>query len=106
MGKSAEKKYGVARGFVNVGARCQSGWWRDIQSLEKEGNGFKQSWFSNAVKRDVENGTRTLFWFDPWLDGGPLVGRFPRLFSLNMEKEGVVADFVCRKNEVGDGNWR
>jgi len=30
------------------------------------------NWFNNHFRQEVGNGIGTLFWWDPWLDGGTL----------------------------------
>lgn len=72
-----------------------------MRILENEASGFKRFWFTSGLKKEMGDGSNTFFWFDAWLDGEPLKNRFGRLFSLSMEKEGLVSDFV-----VVDWKWQ
>lgn len=105
-GRVLKEKYGVLDGEVGHGGRWQSVWWSDIQKLEKECSGFKQQRFSSCVQKVVGNGMNTFFWTDPWINGGTLKERYSRLFSLCMNKEGVVVDFVRWQDSVGEWSWR
>lgn len=51
-------------------------------------------------------GTNSSFWFDPWLDGGPLFRRYARLFTLSMDKLGTIADVVSQTSGVLRWNRR
>jgi hypothetical protein len=51
----------------------------------------ERGWFTDEVARQVGNGLETLFWSDLWLGGIPLAERFPRLFSLSLNKSSMVA---------------
>lgn len=101
-----KEKYGVVGEEDKCSVRLQSRWWRDIQNLEKEGCGYQPKWFSDGVKKSVGNENNTLFWIDKWVDGGPLRERFGRLFSLSMDKNGMVSDLIRGGNEVGVFKWR
>ncbi|GJR65249.1 putative RNA-directed DNA polymerase [Tanacetum coccineum] len=46
----------------------------------------------NIFKRKVGNGESTRFWIDNWLGGGPLNVSYPRLFRLEVNKNGLVRD--------------
>lgn len=52
------------------------------------------------IWRKVGSGANSLFWYDPWVEGGPLGKRFERLFSLSLEKEGKILDIVEVRNGV------
>lgn len=73
--------------------------------MEKEGNGFKTNWFYDVVKKSVGNGDSICFWTNNWSEGGPLKERFGRLYSLSLDKTGIVADFACGRSEIGLWNW-
>lgn len=96
----------MAGEVVLHGGRLSSGWWRELLKLEGDDSGFKTGWFSNVVKKVVGDGQNTLFWKDPWLEGGPLNVRFRRLFSLSMDKSGMVANLVIWRDGVCEWNWR
>ncbi|GAU41107.1 hypothetical protein TSUD_139760 [Trifolium subterraneum] len=56
----------------DVGWRGSS-WWREIVRL-REGGELGGGWFVERVSKRVGDGSDTLFWTDPWVDGIPLVG--------------------------------
>jgi hypothetical protein len=63
-------------------------------------------WFGDNVEKRVEDGEKTLFWLDNWVDGTSLKIRFGRLFELCLDKEVTVAD-MCRLGwELGGNGWR
>jgi hypothetical protein len=53
------------------------------------------------------NGVTTSFWLDCWVGDSPLKDRFPRLFSISIQKEATVAD-VWDGTDIGrwNFNWR
>lgn len=86
----------------------QSRWWRDIQKLENESSEFNTTWFNDMVGKEVGSGSCSYFSYDPWLEGGPLFKRFPRLFSLSLDKKGLIKDVI--EGSIGGvlrrGRWR
>ncbi|XP_045815654.1 uncharacterized protein LOC123908955 [Trifolium pratense] len=91
-------RYGVEDGRLCEGGQRGSVWWRDIVRI-REGEGeLGGTWFGEHVVRRVGDGSDTLFWTDPWLDGIPLRERFGRLFSLAETKSRSVA-------EMFDSGW-
>lgn len=48
-------------------------------------------------------GKSTLFWHEPWLEGGKLSSRFSRLFSLSVNMQVSVADSRCERMVYGSG---
>ncbi|CAJ2662251.1 unnamed protein product [Trifolium pratense] len=85
-------RYGVEGGGLRVGGRSRSVWWREIARI-REGDGESGgSWFGEHVLRRVGDGSDTLFWTDPWLDGSSLRERFGRLFELAETKSRTVAE--------------
>jgi hypothetical protein len=85
-------RYGEEGGRVADGGRRGSTWWREISQIRDEvSEGVERGWFTDGVARRVGNGLETLFWSDPWLGGIPLAERFPRLFSLSLNKSSMVA---------------
>jgi len=46
------------------------------------------SWLKENISRKVGDGSSTLFWKDPWLDGMSLGVRFRRLFELAVNDGG------------------
>jgi hypothetical protein len=84
-------KYGVSVfGNVRLVAEdyrnCGSGWWRDICRVDGS-----SGWFAQAACKKVGNGGTTKFWKDVWLGNQSLQSRFPRLFSISSQKEGLVS---------------
>jgi hypothetical protein len=80
--------------------RYASLWWKDICNLE----GFVTSfnWLEEAFDRKIGSGMLTRFWKDAWFGNGPLCLRFPRLFSLSLEKEALVGELL---KVDGDRRW-
>jgi hypothetical protein len=68
------------------GWRLGSAWWSEIVGIRDEFGGLRPGWFGESVLRKVGDGTKTLFWSDPWLGGIPLSARFGRLFDLALTK--------------------
>ncbi|XP_071695411.1 uncharacterized protein [Rutidosis leptorrhynchoides] len=54
---------------------------------------------SSLMNIKVGSGSLTRFWYDPWLEGIPLVSRFPRLFALDCRKSNLVM------NSYRNGSW-
>jgi hypothetical protein len=83
-----------------------SNWWRSIISLEKEVSG--KNWISESIRRKVGNGVGTSFWNSNWVGGTPLAVVFPRLYSLSIQKEGTVCDFLLEDGDTRLWNflWR
>nr|GEU37600.1 putative reverse transcriptase domain-containing protein [Tanacetum cinerariifolium] len=55
------------------------------------GKGFH---FLDHFKKRIGNGMDTCFWYDNWLGDKPLKDHFPRLFTLELNKEVTIADKV------------
>ncbi|XP_045797575.1 uncharacterized protein LOC123891718 [Trifolium pratense] len=84
-------RYGLEGGSLREGGQRGSVWWRELVRI-REGVGEPGgSWFREHVSRRVGDGSDTLFWIDPWLDGISLRERFGRLFELTMTKSRSVA---------------
>jgi len=47
-------------------------------------------WFDDNLGREAGDGTTTLFWWDPWIDGVILKRNFRRLFDLIDNKMATV----------------
>jgi hypothetical protein len=100
-----KSKYGGGViGRTVLGEECQpwfaSLWWRDICSI---GSNLDHNWFSHGVLKKLGDGRFTSFWCDKWVGDLPLCDRFPRLFSISINKEASVAE-VSRRNS-GMLNW-
>jgi hypothetical protein len=82
-----------------------SAWWGEIVRIRDGAGGLRDGWFRESVTRKVEDGSDTLFWFDPWLGGIPLCERFGRLFNLAETKSSTVAKMYSLGWEVGGAAW-
>lgn len=58
-------------------------------------------WFDDNLGREIGDGTKTLFWWDPWIDGMILKHSFSRLFDLAVNKMATVLKCFL----VGGGGW-
>jgi hypothetical protein len=72
-----------------------SGWWRGICCLDREGG-----WFSNAALKILGNGRTIKFWQDVWVGDQSLVSRFPRLYGISTQKDGLVSEMGSMVNGV------
>jgi hypothetical protein len=95
-------KYGdSAIGRVVLGEECipwfASTWWKDICSI---GVNLDHNWFSQQVIKKMGNGEQTSFWKDLWIGTVPLCEKFPRLYSISLQKEVSVAT-LRDSNEAG-----
>ncbi|MCH79913.1 ribonuclease H protein, partial [Trifolium medium] len=70
-------------------------WSCDVRSVGGE-VAQNLNWFSSSVSRTVSNGRNTRFWLDKWTPDGPLMLKFPHLFSLSRSPEATIGDM---------GNW-
>nr|GEW41589.1 RNA-directed DNA polymerase, eukaryota [Tanacetum cinerariifolium] len=59
---------------------------REVHKLKDKGFDF---W--SLCKKRIGDGTNTSFWSDPWLGNIPLKIKYPRLFSLKLDKDATVA---------------
>jgi hypothetical protein len=64
-------------------------WWKDLCRVDVLENG---SWFGQNIERRVGRGDNTRFWKDAWVGNSPLCARFPRLFSISLQKEASVEE--------------
>ncbi|XVF13719.1 hypothetical protein REPUB_Repub08aG0231800 [Reevesia pubescens] len=86
--------YGHARNF--------SWLWKNI-SLPLFSNDSCSSVFSSNLCFSLGNGNRIRFWVDEGVENVILRERFPRIYSLAINKDGVVKDFGCWSNNFW--NW-
>ena len=63
-------------------------------------------WFDDNLGRKVGNGTQTLFWWDPWIDGMILKSNFSRLVYLIDNKMTTVADMYSLGWWEGGKTWK
>lgn len=94
MGKAGEREIWDGRGVVQSGGRLRSRWWSSISKLDHESSGYNAGWFNDMVVKEVGTGSNSYFWFDPWLEGGPLHARFARLLSLSLDNLATVSEVV------------
>jgi hypothetical protein len=92
-------------GWLRVGGRMGSVWWREIVRIRDGVDGPRGDWFGECVTRVVGDGTNTLFWTDPWLDGIPFSVRFGRLFDLAVTKPSSVAEMFSLGWQAGGEAW-
>jgi hypothetical protein len=97
-------KYGDSViGRVDLDDDCKpwfsSTWWKDICSI---GINVDNNWFSQQVIRKMGNGAQTSFWRDSWTGTVPLCEKFPRLYSISIQKEEPVANLWSPNV---NGNW-
>jgi hypothetical protein len=79
-------------------------WWKDACNIDVCVG--SSSWLNEVLSRRLGNGMSTRFWRDVWIGGEPLYLKFPRLFSLSLQKDFFVGnlwsegrwDFVWRRN--------
>jgi hypothetical protein len=89
----------------NVNLSCESSpyfaslWWKDVCNIDV-GLG-SSNWLEEVLVRRLGNGMHTRFWKDVWIGDGPLSLKFPRLFSLSMQKDICVGALL----DVADGRW-
>lgn len=68
----------------------------------------KGRWFRGGVVRKIGDGMGTRFWKDEWVGFGvKLLDVFPRLFSVEVEKNCCVGERLVRSIEstVFRGSW-
>ncbi|MCI03482.1 putative non-LTR retroelement reverse transcriptase, partial [Trifolium medium] len=99
-----QSKYGdTAVGRVVLGEECKpwyaSLWWKDICSI---GNNLNNNWFAQSVVKKLGNGMSTSFWGEVWVGDLALKDRFPRLFSISIQKEATVA---ALRSDTDIGSW-
>ncbi|GAU20198.1 hypothetical protein TSUD_352620 [Trifolium subterraneum] len=74
-----------------------SSWWKDIGDLESYVD--SKNWLTEAVSRSLGNGMLTRFWSDVWIGDAKLCSKFPRLFSLSLQRDACVSEVVVREEE-------
>jgi hypothetical protein len=72
-------------------------WWKDLCGIDEWG--VSTNWLEEVVERRIGNGRLTRFWKDVWIGNTPLCVKFPRLFSLSLQKEVMVGDLLKVEEE-------
>ncbi|GAU27940.1 hypothetical protein TSUD_146550 [Trifolium subterraneum] len=98
-------RYGVERGRLRDGGRRGSSWWREIARIRDNGGGIGGAWSGECIVKKVGDGTDTLFWSDPWVDGIPLGRRFRCLFDLAETQLCSVAEMTSLGWGAGGEAW-
>jgi hypothetical protein len=75
-------------------------WWKDLCRIDVLEDG---SWFGRNVVRKVGRGDSTRFWKDRWVGDAPLCERFPRLYSISLQKDAFISDI--RVSDGGGDRW-
>jgi hypothetical protein len=96
-------KYGAyVVGKKNLGAddisRTGSTWWSNICLLD---NNVRL--FDDGVDKIVGNMQRTSFWQEAWVGNQSLAARFPRLFSVSMQQQGMISQMG--RMEASSWQW-
>ncbi|XP_015954715.1 uncharacterized protein LOC107479077 [Arachis duranensis] len=69
----------------------EGGPWKDICQLSIPNQQGKEK-LLHGLAMEVGNGSRTLFWVDNWVQGGPPKVIFPRLFSISNQQGSMIGD--------------
>jgi len=85
--------------------RFASRWWKDIVTLD-DGGGV--SCYDDEVIKRVNNGQSTSFWNSKWRGDMSFRMKYPRLFSISIQKEAKVVDMWLERGTESDWNfsWR
>ncbi|MCH88363.1 LINE-1 reverse transcriptase like, partial [Trifolium medium] len=81
-------------------------WWNDLCDLETCVD--SKNWVVEAIYSSLGNGAQTSFWCDKWIGDASLSVRFPRLFSLSLQKEAFIREVVVIEDNTKNWNlvWR
>jgi hypothetical protein len=77
-------------------------WWKDLCRIDIFEGG---SWFALNVVRRVGRGDSTRFWKDAWMGGDPLCVRFPRLFSISLQKDIMLSELRVQGDGIARWGW-
>ncbi|MCH88765.1 RNA-directed DNA polymerase (Reverse transcriptase), partial [Trifolium medium] len=67
-------------------------WWKDIRAIED--CVVARNWLSESIDSRIGNGGCLRFWVDKWIGDSPFCVKFPRLFSLSVQKLACIRDVV------------
>jgi len=98
-------RYGDKAGWLEVGGRSASSWWREIAKIREGVGELDGGWVAERVSKVLGDGTNTYFWLDKWVGDVPLCRRFARLFDLSINKYSTVAEMCQLGWEVGGEAW-
>ncbi|MCH82363.1 LINE-1 reverse transcriptase like [Trifolium medium] len=79
-------------GGVNGGKKLSWIKWKVVCQEKK--NGVLENWLAEAIERRLGNGMQIRFWIDLWLGDTPLCAKFPRLFSISLQKHACVREMI------------
>jgi reverse transcriptase-like protein len=68
----------------------KSGTWAQLLSDDVDTSKIR-SIVEEGLQINIGDGNSTLFWYDKWYHEGPLKGLFPRLFSISMQQNALIA---------------
>lgn len=79
--------------------------WSDILSVAQS-NPRLFNFYQENVEIKVGNGSRILFWEDAWKGGCCLQVKYPRLFSISIDKWVTLKEMVDKKASYSDWFFR
>jgi len=73
----------------------------------REGGGFVDGgWLLDNIDREMDDGSSTLIWRDPWLDEVSINVRYCRLYDLAENKMMIVVDMNALDWGVNGEAWK
>jgi len=86
-----QARYGCWRDMgVSSSSSKDSVWWKDL--FRVCGNVTEGNWFDRRLQWCVGDGHCVKFWSDRWVDDKALKDKFPRLYSISLNKNSLVGD--------------
>ena len=82
------------RALIDQQLPGKGGSWNHICNIKEGPPGWDEVILGSIIKK-IGRGNSTLFWHDTWLEGGSLSARFPRLFSISLQKDWLIIDMGC-----------
>jgi len=99
-------RYGLEDGVLREGGMRASYWWKKVGRVRDGGRDVGGGSFKDNIFKKVGDGRDTLFWTDPWLEGGPVAVRFRRLYDLSVSKNCTVKEMFELGVGEGGNAWR
>ncbi|GAU35782.1 hypothetical protein TSUD_56590 [Trifolium subterraneum] len=100
-------KYGQDRaGRVMFSEGVGSSWWRALNKVRSGQGLIDPRWLADNIVRQIGDGRTTSFWVDSWLEVGPLVRAFSRLYDLADNKNISVADMCANGWALNGNGWK